>query len=91
VVSRDPKDVGSFKTPSLRNVALTAPYMHDGSVTTLEQAIILEAYYGRADGAPPVILSARDVGDIAEFLRSLTSPSATSAQGQPKASSEAKQ
>ncbi|NJO95776.1 MAG: di-heme enzyme [Pleurocapsa sp. CRU_1_2] len=33
------KDMGRFKTPSLRNIALTAPYMHDGSIATLREAI----------------------------------------------------
>lgn len=77
VVTGDPKDIGSFKTPSLRNVALTAPYMHDGSVDTLERAVILEAYYGVADGAKPVVLSALEIQEIVEFLKSLTSPWAT--------------
>jgi cytochrome c peroxidase len=35
----DPADMGRFRVPSLRNVALTAPYMHDGSVATLEEAL----------------------------------------------------
>jgi cytochrome c peroxidase len=34
-----PEDVGKFKTPTLRNIALTAPYMHDGSVPTLEAVL----------------------------------------------------
>jgi cytochrome c peroxidase len=38
-VTTDPEDMGRFKAPSLRNVALTAPYMHDGSVRTLEDVI----------------------------------------------------
>lgn len=38
-VTRRPEDMGRFKAPSLRNVALTAPYMHDGSVATLEEAL----------------------------------------------------
>ncbi len=45
VVTLSPADIGKFRTPSLRNVALTAPYMHDGSVATLEEAIELEANY----------------------------------------------
>ena len=36
LVTRESKDLGAFKTPQLRNVALTAPYMHDGSEATLE-------------------------------------------------------
>ncbi|MEM1313232.1 MAG: MbnH family di-heme enzyme, partial [Pseudomonadota bacterium] len=42
-----PSDMGRFRTPSLRNVALTAPYMHDGSVATLEEAIRHYAAGGR--------------------------------------------
>jgi cytochrome c peroxidase len=40
--TRDPRDMGRFRVPALRNVALTAPYMHDGSVATLEE--VLEFY-----------------------------------------------
>lgn len=38
-IAGDPNKMGAFKVPSLRNVALTAPYMHDGSMTTLEEVI----------------------------------------------------
>lgn len=38
-VSRDPNDNGKFKTPTLRNVEFTAPYMHDGRFETLEEVI----------------------------------------------------
>jgi cytochrome c peroxidase len=38
-VSQDPEDMGRFKAPSLRNIALTAPYMHDGSIATLDEVI----------------------------------------------------
>jgi cytochrome c peroxidase len=50
--TRDPKDVGRFKAPSLRNIAVTAPYMHDGSVATLEDVLAHYAAGGRtiADG-----------------------------------------
>jgi cytochrome c peroxidase len=41
------RDMGRFKAPSLRNVAVTAPYMHDGSVATLEEAIDNYARGGR--------------------------------------------
>lgn len=41
------KDMGAFRTPSLRNVAVTAPYMHDGSVATLEEVLDLIAEGGR--------------------------------------------
>jgi cytochrome c peroxidase len=47
-----PSDMGRFRTPSLRNVAVTAPYMHDGSIATLEEVIRHYAAGGRtiADG-----------------------------------------
>ena len=38
-VTHDPKDVGKFKPPTLRNIAVTAPYMHDGSVASLEDVL----------------------------------------------------
>jgi cytochrome c peroxidase len=38
-ITNDPEDMGKFKAPSLRNVAVTAPYMHDGSIATLEEVI----------------------------------------------------
>lgn len=38
-VTNDPRDMGKFRVPSLRNVALTAPYMHDGSMDTLEEVV----------------------------------------------------
>lgn len=41
------KDMGAFRAPSLRNVAVTAPYMHDGSVTTLEEVVEIFAQGGR--------------------------------------------
>ncbi len=45
--TKDPKDVGKFKAPTLRNVALTAPYMHDGSIATLEEVVDHYAAGGR--------------------------------------------
>jgi cytochrome c peroxidase len=38
-VTNDPRDMGKFRVPTLRNVALTAPYMHDGSMDTLEEVV----------------------------------------------------
>lgn len=46
-VTRHPNDVGKFKAPTLRNIAVTVPYMHDGSVATLEDAIDHYAAGGR--------------------------------------------
>lgn len=50
--TRDPRDVGKFKAPTLRNIAVTAPYMHDGSVASLEDVLAHYAAGGRtlADG-----------------------------------------
>ena len=52
-VSNDPLDMGKFKAPTLRNVAVTAPYMHDGSVATLEAAIEHYNAGGRTLAAGP--------------------------------------
>lgn len=46
-ITGNPADMGSFRTPSLRNVAVTAPYMHDGSVATLSEAIDILTGGGR--------------------------------------------
>lgn len=46
-VTEDPRDMGKFRAPSLRNVELTAPYMHDGSVATLEEVIRIYEAGGR--------------------------------------------
>ena len=46
-VTGRPEDMGRFKAPSLRNVALTAPYMHDGSIPTLEAVVDQYARGGR--------------------------------------------
>jgi cytochrome c peroxidase len=71
-VTLDPKDLAAFKTPSLRNVALTAPYMHDGSVATLGEAVDLEVYSrGARDDRPP-ILTPVERADLIAFLQALT-------------------
>jgi cytochrome c peroxidase len=46
-VTMDPEDMGKFKVPTLRNIALTAPYMHDGSIATLSEVIDHYAAGGR--------------------------------------------
>jgi cytochrome c peroxidase len=71
----EPRDLGAFRTPSLRNVARTAPYMHDGSVATLEDAIELEMYYRSSrPGQPPLVLTAQEKADLVSFLQALNSP-----------------
>jgi cytochrome c peroxidase len=70
-VTRRQADIGKFKTPSLRNVADTALYMHDGSLPTLEAALDRELYYrGKAQGHP-VVLSLAERNDLLAFLRAL--------------------
>ena len=51
--SRNIEDMGKFRAPTLRNIALTAPYMHDGSIATLEAAVDHYAAGGRARYDPP--------------------------------------
>ena len=51
--TKDPGDVGKFKPPTLRNIAVTAPYMHDGSIATLEEAIDHYAAGGRTIATGP--------------------------------------
>ncbi len=74
VVTLEPSDIGAFRTPGLRNVALTAPYMHDGSVATLAEAISLEADYRHALAPGQLPLGADEKADLLAFLQSLTSP-----------------
>ena len=68
-----PADIGKFKTPALRNVALTAPYMHDGSVATLTDAVELELYYRGTQDGRPLILTPSEREDLVAFLKALTS------------------
>src|SRR5262249_33195175 len=75
-ITKDDADLGRFKTPTLRMVALTAPYMHDGSLATLND--VLEFY--KRGGNPtdhldpllkPVDLSEADVGALNAFPQGL--------------------
>jgi cytochrome c peroxidase len=68
---------GAHKTPSLRDVALTAPYMHNGSYGTLKEVVELYSRGGDETGnldpnIKPLHLSAREVDDLVEFLKALT-------------------
>lgn len=77
-VTEEASDRYTFKTPSLRNIALTAPYMHDGRYETLEEC--LDHYTGRIENLEnldPLLregipLSAADKQDLIAFLRTLT-------------------
>lgn len=70
-------DRGAFRTPSLRNVALTAPYMHDGSLKTLKE--VVDFYVGGGNSNPQLDveikqlkLSAQERSDLVTFLEALT-------------------
>lgn len=80
VVTKDPRDIGKFRTPSLRNVALTAPYMHNGSARTLADAVNREIYYRGLRTNVPLILTPHEKKDLLAFLDSLTSPNARNDQ-----------
>lgn len=80
-ISKNPMDIGKFKVPGLRNVAVTAPYMHDGSFKTLKETI---RYYNDIYATVPhpinedtlvrtkIDLSEQDIVDLENFLISLT-------------------
>ncbi|MGY6276146.1 cytochrome-c peroxidase [Methylomonas sp. MgM2] len=77
-------DLGAFKTPTLRNIALTAPYMHDGSLKTLKEVVI---HYNNGGVTPagakvndflsggirPLNMTDAQVDDLVAFLQALTS------------------
>ncbi len=86
VVSHNPKDIGSFRTPSLRQVAHTAPYMHDGSVATLREAVDQEIYYRGLQNNRPNQLTEDDRQALVAFLESLSSPAATVTTGKVRSS-----
>jgi cytochrome c peroxidase len=76
-VTHADRDRGAFKTPSLRNIAETAPYMHDGSLDTLMQVIDFHAAGGNANPwldskIRKLHLTTREKTDLAAFLRSLS-------------------
>jgi cytochrome c peroxidase len=84
IVTLNPQDIGKFRTPSLRNVALTRPYMHDGSVATLAQAVDIELYYRGLALGHPILLTSDEKQDLLAFLQSLSSvPQPTVATIQP--------
>lgn len=80
-ITRNRKDLGAFKTPGLRNIAVTAPYMHDGRFKTLEEVV---AYYNDPkkvvsnavntdkDLRTPLKLTPREMADMVTFLKTLT-------------------
>lgn len=81
-ISEKPYDAGKFKTPTLRNIAVTGPYMHDGRFETLEQVI---DFYNEGTQAPETIdpligpnrrlnLTEADKQALLAFLNTLTDP-----------------
>jgi len=70
-VTHRPEDKHVFRVPSLRNVGLTAPYLHDGSLATLPLAVSVMATYqlGRS-------LDGQQIDDIVAFLETLNGPNA---------------
>ena len=83
----NPADVGVFKSPSLRNIALTAPYMHDGRFKTLEEVV---NFYStgvqdhpnlhpilRRDGNLRLNLTPQQKSDLVAFLKTMTDQSVT--------------
>jgi cytochrome c peroxidase len=75
----DPSTRGAWRTPSLRDVALTAPYMHNGIYRTLDEVLwhydqggTTEASGRKCAELRPLLLSAQDRSDLVEFLQALT-------------------
>jgi cytochrome c peroxidase len=77
LVSRQPRDKGAFKTPTLRSVAETAPYMHDGVFKTLEEVVDFKNAGGGANPnlsplMKPLTLTGEEKADLVAFLKALT-------------------
>jgi len=75
-VTKNVKDIGAFKTPTVREISRTAPYMHDGRFATLEQ--VIEHYNKGGVKNPfldnqviPLNLTQSEIKDLVEMLRSL--------------------
>lgn len=79
-IHHDSLDIGKFKVPSLRNIELTFPYMHDGSVSTLDEVIRHYREGGKRHMNQSVIiqpfhLSIKEENDLKNFLKALTDTS----------------
>ncbi len=77
VVTKVEADKGAFKTPTVRNVALSAPYMHDGSQATLEEVVEWYDKGGHknpylSDKIVPLKLTAQEKKDLVEFMKACT-------------------
>ena len=80
LVTKEQSDIASFKTPGLRNVLVTGPYFHDGSMETLWDVM---DHYNKGDGImnpwldkdmQPLALTEPEIDDVVAFLAALTSP-----------------
>lgn len=87
-VTKREADRGAFRTPTLRNIARTAPYMHDGSLRTLRQ--VVDFYIGGGSSNPyldpeikPLRLKGEERGELVAFLESLSSPAPQQPEGKP--------
>lgn len=79
-ITKEEKDRGAFKTPTLRNIAMTGPYMHDGSQQTLEEVM---EWYNKgghknpwlSDKMKPLNLTKQEIDDVVAFMKEgLTGP-----------------
>jgi cytochrome c peroxidase len=82
VVTKDEKDKGAFKTPTVRNVAHSGPYMHDGSQATLEEVVEWYDKGGHpnphlSDKIKPLGLAPEEKADLVEFMKACTGPTPT--------------
>ena len=76
-ITLNPEDRWKYKTPSLRNIALTAPYMHNGSLSTLTEVIEFYNQGGVVNNMldsriKPLSLSTAEMNELVEFLKALT-------------------
>jgi cytochrome c peroxidase len=83
LITKNKNDIGKFKVPGLRNIAVTGPYMHNGMFKTLQEVI---AYYNNPIAKipnaintdtllhKPLLMSDNEMIDLEEFLKTLTDP-----------------
>jgi cytochrome c peroxidase len=80
LITKKQNDLASFKTPDVRNILVTGPYFHDGSMQTLWDVV---DHYNKGDGVTdpwldediqPLALTEPEINDLVAFLASLTSP-----------------
>ncbi len=94
-ISGDVQETGAFRTPTLRNVALTAPYMHDGSLKTLKD--VMDFYVGAGNSNPYLdkevhslgFLTGQERQDLIEFMQALTGDMPSDVGPPPQATQQA--